>query len=58
MRIYLYAALLLLSSGSLLAQERNFQLGIIGSSQLSYLNSNQGNANTGSALLFGFGGLA
>lgn len=58
MRIYLHAALLLLSSGSLLAQERNFQLGIIGSSQLSYLNSNQGNANTGSALLFGFGGLA
>ena len=40
------------------AQERKFQLGILGSSQLSYINTNQNDVETGSALLFGFGGIA
>lgn len=39
------------------AQERKFQLGILGSSNLSYVNTNQGAADAGSRLLFGFGGL-
>jgi hypothetical protein len=43
-----------LSSG----QDRKFQLGVIGSSQISYLNTNQTNASGGSALTFGFGALA
>lgn len=58
MRIFFSAALALILVFNLEAQERNFQLGIVGTSQISYLNSNQPNVNTGSALLFGFGGLA
>lgn len=58
MRLYLSVALLFIFALQVQAQERNFQLGIMGTSQVSYLNTNQPNANGGSALLFGFGGLA
>lgn len=58
MRLYILAVFALILGFEAQAQERDFQLGIMGCSQISYLNSNQPNANTGSALLFGFGGLA
>lgn len=44
--------------GQVQAQERKFQLGILGSSQISYINTNQPDVEGGAALLFGFGGLA
>lgn len=55
---YLFSLLVLLAFTTSQAQERKFQLGILGSSQLSYINSNQTDVETGSALLFGFGGIA
>lgn len=55
---FLISSLLLLTVLGLQAQERKFQLGILGSSQISYINSNQPDVETGAALLFGFGGIA
>jgi hypothetical protein len=58
MRFFILSILALSLSTGIQAQERKFQLGIIGSSQLSYLNTNMADVETGSALLFGFGGIA
>ncbi len=57
MRI-LASLIALLIYSNLYGQERKFQLGIMGSSQISYINTNQTNADGGGTLLFGFGGLA
>lgn len=58
MRLLLSLALILTFSLGLKAQDRNFQLGVMGSTQVSFLNTNHENADPGGALLFGFGGLA
>lgn len=55
---FLVSLLALLFVAQLHGQERKFQLGILGSSQISYINSNQTDVETGGALLFGFGGIA
>lgn len=58
MRLLLSGLFVLALSTNLMAQDRNFQLGILGSTQLSYVNTTQEDADPGSALLFGFGGMA
>lgn len=55
---FLVSLVALLLVSNLYGQERKFQLGILGSSQISYINSNQTDVETGGALLFGFGGIA
>lgn len=58
MRLLFSALFIVLFSIGAQAQERNFHLGIMGSSQLSWVNTNQDNANGGANLFFGFGGVA
>jgi len=58
MRLLFSTLLILVISLSTQAQDRKFQLGVIGSSQISFINTNQEAADPGGALLFGFGGLA
>jgi len=57
MRLIITGLFVFLIVGLSSGQDRKFQLGVIGSSQISYLNTNQQNASGGSALTFGFGAL-
>ncbi len=58
MRLFIGGLFILLLSSGIQAQDRKFQLGVMGSSQISFVNTTQDNASSGSSLLFGFGGLA
>lgn len=58
MRLLFSALFIVVLSLGAEAQERKFHLGIMGSSQISFVNTNQENATGGSNLFFGFGGLA
>lgn len=58
MRLIITGLFVFLIIGFSSGQDRKFQLGVVGSSQISYINTNQANADGGSALTLGFGALA
>jgi hypothetical protein len=57
MRLNFSILFVLLMVGLSSGQDRKFQLGVMGSSQISFINTNHLDADVSSALTFGFGGL-